>query len=84
MGEVTADSHPPENGSVEEKRFDETAVGEAKVCTITEVTPAEKTSLVGQAAALPAHLGLDTNTAGLVDHVVFEGITVPGKLLLLV
>ena len=84
VGDVTADSHPPADGSVDEKRFDETAVGEAKVCTITEVIPAEKSSLAAQATALPAHLGLDTGAAGLVDHAVFEGITIPGKLLLLI
>jgi hypothetical protein len=33
---------------------------------------------------LPAHLGLDIRTAGLVDHAAFESIYNPGKLLLLV
>jgi heme-degrading monooxygenase HmoA len=83
VGEITADSHPPAGLSVDQKRFDETAISEAKVCTITEVMPADNASLTAQAAALPAHLGLDTGIAGLVDHVVFEGITIPGKLLLL-
>jgi heme-degrading monooxygenase HmoA len=84
VGEITADSHPPDGLTVDEKRFDETVVSEAKVCTITEVTPAEGTSLVAQVMALPAHLGLDTSTPGLVDHEVFEGITIPGKLVLLI
>ena len=79
VGEVTANSHPPAGGSVDEKRFDETAIGEGKVCTITEVMPAAKCSLAAQAAALPAHLGLDAGNAGLVDHVVFEGITIPAS-----
>lgn len=81
VGEVTADSHPPAGGAVDEKRFDETSVGTAKVCTITEVTPSEERSLTGQVEALPAHLGLDTGS--VVDHEVFESIYNPGKLLLL-
>src|SRR5450432_1001665 len=40
VGEVTADSHPPASGLVDERRFDETVIGTAKVCTITEVMPA--------------------------------------------
>ncbi|PRC91066.1 antibiotic biosynthesis monooxygenase family protein [Solimicrobium silvestre] len=84
VGEVTADSHPPEGGTVDEKRFDETVIGEAKVCTITEVIPAKGASLGGLGKLLPAHLGLDLSSAGLVDHVVFQGITIPDKYLLLV
>ncbi len=42
--------------------------------TITEVTLAEKTSLVAQAATLPAHLGFDAGIAGLLDHVVFASV----------
>lgn len=83
VGEVTADSHPPAGGSVDEKRFDETAIGAAKACTITEVTPADKGSLAAQIQAFPAHLALDTDSDGLVDHEVFESIYNPGKLLLL-
>ncbi|MBA2351163.1 MAG: antibiotic biosynthesis monooxygenase [Burkholderiales bacterium] len=83
VGEVTADSHPPAGGSVDEMRFDETSIGAAKVCTITETSLAEKSSSAGQAAALPAQLGLDTGIGGLVDHEVFESIYNPGKLLLL-
>src|ERR1700709_1906645 len=39
VGELTADNAPPKGASLEEKRFDETAIGEAKTCTITEVPP---------------------------------------------
>jgi heme-degrading monooxygenase HmoA len=83
VGEVIADSHPPPGGAIDEKRFDETAIGEAKICTITEVTPSEESSSVGKDAALPAHLGLQAGIEGLIDHEVFESITNPGKLLLL-
>ncbi len=83
VGEVTVDNRPPADGEVDEKRFDETVVGAAKICTITELVPAENNSLDGHAAALPAHLGLSCGIDGLVDHEVFESITHPGKLLLL-
>jgi heme-degrading monooxygenase HmoA len=84
VGEITADSHPPAGLSVDEERFDETAISEAKVCTIIELMLVEETSPAAQVMTLPAHLGLDTGIAGLVDHEVFEGITIPGKLVLLI
>ena len=84
VGEVTADSHPPEDRAVEEMRFDETAVAPAKVCTITEVTPSRSSATTALAGALPAHLGLDADMPGLVDYVVYAGTTIPDKLLVLV
>lgn len=78
VGEITADTAPPRGLRVEEKRFDETEIGAAKMVTITEgaspgVSPAQ----------LVAHLGLDAGAEALVDHDVFESIYHPGKLLLL-
>jgi heme-degrading monooxygenase HmoA len=83
VGEITADSQPPKGLSVEQKRFDETEVGEAKVVTITELTPNESGTLGAKPDRLPVHLGLDIAASGLVDHEVFESIYNPGKLLLL-
>jgi heme-degrading monooxygenase HmoA len=83
VGEIIADSHPPTGSTIDEKRFDETEVGEAKICTITEVTPATASAPVRSAAALSAHVGLAADMPGLVDHEVFESITHPGKFLLL-
>ncbi len=83
VGEVTDDSAPPKGLSVEQKRFDETEIGEAKVVTITELTPAEGSTLGAKAGLVPAHLGLDKGAEGLVDHEVFESIYNPGKLLVL-
>jgi heme-degrading monooxygenase HmoA len=87
VGEITADSRPPKGLTVDQKRFDETEIGTAKVATITEVTPRE----VGTDGAKsdiksdiePADLGLDVAVSGLVDHDMFESIYNPGKLLLL-
>jgi heme-degrading monooxygenase HmoA len=83
VGEVFSDSHPPSGGAIDEKRYDETTVGAAKVCTVTEVTPADESPLDRKAEALLAHLGLQTGAEGLMDHEVFESITNPGKFLLL-
>jgi heme-degrading monooxygenase HmoA len=79
VGEVTSDT--AKGLTVVEQRFDATAVGEAKVATITEVTPAENDSLTPD--RLPALLGIDTGSGGLVDHEIFESIYNPGKLVLL-
>ena len=84
VGAIVADSHPPSEREIDEKRFDETAIGEAKVCTITEVTVAEESSLVvKEATVFSAHLGLKVGIEGLIDQEIFESITNPGKLLLL-
>ncbi|HEY8293003.1 MAG TPA: hypothetical protein VIG44_10970 [Thermomicrobiales bacterium] len=73
MGEITADTQIPEGQNLRQERFDTTAVGEARVVTITETPP-------GVAAPSPdAYDGAD----GLVDAEQYEGITVPGKTLLL-
>jgi heme-degrading monooxygenase HmoA len=83
VGEIMADSHPPPGLSIEQTRIDETVIGEAKVCTITEVSPSDKAVPAAQPTSLPAHLGLDASVAGLLDHEVFRGITIPGKLVML-
>jgi heme-degrading monooxygenase HmoA len=83
VGEVTADSAPPGRVGIEQKRFDETEVGAAKLVTITELAPMAGSRLGIAADLLPAVLGLDASAPGLVDHEIFESIYNPGKLLLL-
>lgn len=73
VGEITADTQTPEGQSLRQERFDTTTVGNAHVITITEAPP-------GTAAPSPdVYDGAD----GLVDLERYEGITVPGKALLL-
>jgi heme-degrading monooxygenase HmoA len=81
VGEITADTAPPAGVAVEETRFDETEVGDAKAATITEVTPRENAAL--GADGLTAALGLRAEANGLIDQELFESIYNPGKLLLL-
>jgi heme-degrading monooxygenase HmoA len=82
VGEITADTHVPQGQELQEQHFDETGVGLAKAATISEL------AAQGQKPAssdLPADLSLPViGTSGVLDLEVFECITNPGKLLLLV
>ena len=66
------------------ERFDDTEIGEAKACTITEVSPPRPSacSARGRISCRPIS-GSTLHADGLVDHEVFESIYNPGKLLLL-
>jgi heme-degrading monooxygenase HmoA len=79
VGEITADTAPPEGHAVVQEYFDETETGDAKLVTISEITGAAG----GTADARAAQLGLRAGTPGLIDHEAFESIYHPGKLLLL-
>ena len=83
VGEITADTIPPNGLAICEQRFDETEIGEAKFCTITEVSPQIHSRSGSVAEILPSHLGPDPHAGGLVDHAVFESIYNPGKMLIL-
>jgi hypothetical protein len=84
VGDVTSDTHPPKEAPVHQRRFDETEVGKGKLATFTEITPAKGAAFPNQINLLPAHLGLDVNGAGVVEHDVWASIYNPGKLALLV
>ena len=84
VGEITADSAPPYNSiAVEETRLDETQIGDAKLCTITEVSPPSGSKSGVRPETVLAHLRLDPQAQGLIEHEVFESIYNPGKLLIL-
>ena len=83
VGEVTADSQPPNGMSVEQKRFDETEIGASSLCTVTEITPGDNALPAEVVAAVPTYLGRDGHPDGLLGDELFESITNPGKLLLL-
>jgi heme-degrading monooxygenase HmoA len=82
VGEVIADNAPPKDFTVKEERFDETELGQAKTCTITEISPPGSKS-APKADLVLARLGLDPHADGLLDHELFESIYNPGKLLIL-
>jgi len=78
VGEIVADTAPPDGTGLAQQRLDETETGAAKAVTITEITPNQGAPAIAQEA-----FGLDPRAGDLVDHEVFESITAPGKLLLL-
>lgn len=84
VGDVTADTDPPKEAPVHERRFDETEVGAGKLATFTEIVPAQGAALAVQPDLLASHLGLDPNADAVVDHDVWASIYNPGKMALLV
>jgi heme-degrading monooxygenase HmoA len=83
VGEITVDNEVPRGQKLQELHFDETAIGTAKVVTISELSPTKGEKPAS--ADLVADLGLQkSGTDGVIDHEVFESITNLGKLLLLV
>jgi len=82
VGEITADTHIPEGQKLQEQHFDETGVGASKVATISELADQDKKPA---SSDLPVDLRLPAiGTSDVLDQDVFESITNPGKLLLLV
>ena len=82
VGEIMADTHIPEGQKLQEQRLDETGVGSSKAATISELAAVNKMPASSDFSAdlkLPAD-----GTSGVLDREVFESITNPGKLLLLV
>jgi heme-degrading monooxygenase HmoA len=84
IGDVAADTAPPKEAPILERRFDETEIGEAKLVTFTEIVPVKGAAFANQADLLPAHLGLDLNKGAVTSHDVWTSIYNPGKLALLV
>jgi len=84
VGDVTSDTAPPKEAPVDERRFDATEAGAAKLMTFTEIVPVREGALGNRIELLPVHLGLDLNGSGVVEHDVWASIYNPGKLALLV
>lgn len=80
VGEIVADNNLPEDSEPVRQRLDETEVGSAKAVTVSEREPSERTGAPGSAADLPFPA---PGTPGILDYEAFDGITVPGKQLLL-
>jgi heme-degrading monooxygenase HmoA len=83
VGEITADTRPPEGQTLQVQRLDETEIGTAKALTISEVTPDKGRDLAGIDLAAALNLA-ETGRHGVVDRERYESIYTPGKLLLLV
>jgi heme-degrading monooxygenase HmoA len=83
VGDVIADTSPPEEAPIFEQRFDATEVGVAKLVTLTELTPKKGVGFAAQPDLLATHLGLDLRDGAVAGHDVFASIYHPGKLVLL-
>ena len=83
VGEVTHDTHPPGAMTIAASRLDETEIGDAKVATITELSPEGGSASAAKTDTFAGQLGLDPGRAGLADIEAFESIYSLGKLLLL-
>jgi heme-degrading monooxygenase HmoA len=84
IGDATSDTAPPKEAPILERRFDETEIGKAKVVSFTEIVPVKGAAFAHQAELLPAHLGLDLKSAGVVQHDIWASIYNPGKIALLI
>ena len=81
VGEIVADTAPPEGHTVQEQRLDETEVGAARLVTVSELAVRDSKPA---SADIARDLGLaEGKGPGLVDHEVFESLYSPGKLVLL-
>jgi heme-degrading monooxygenase HmoA len=83
VGEITNDTQPPAGMTIAESRLDATEIADAKVATITELTPEPGDDGAARSDTLAGQLGLDPGREGLADMEAFESIYSPGKLLLL-
>jgi heme-degrading monooxygenase HmoA len=83
VGEITHDTQPPAAMTIAESRLDETEIVDAKVATITELTPEAGNASAAKADTFASRLGLDPRREGLADIEAFESIHSSGKRLLL-
>lgn len=83
VGEITADTHPPAGQTLHQQRFDTTAVGRSKLCTILELSPREGSGLPEGDDELLRAVRLDRAAPGLDAVEVYASIHRAGKLLIL-
>ena len=82
VGEIFADTAPPQGHAIVQQRFDATETGDAKVVTISEIVT-EPGTLGAAPDVLAAQLALPPGAPELIDSEAFESIDAPGKHLLL-
>jgi heme-degrading monooxygenase HmoA len=83
IGEITADTSPPQGYSVQEQRFDETQVGDATTVTLIDASHSPEWVKATSASEIATALGLDTKADGLVEWDVFEAVLTPGDIILM-
>jgi heme-degrading monooxygenase HmoA len=80
VGEIISDTQLPKDQKIQPQRLDTTEMGESRFTTISEFNAGQKPATADLAHELELpEIGAD----GIVEYEVFEGITNPGKRLLL-
>lgn len=83
IGEITADTRPPQGHSVQEQRLDETQVGDATTVSLVDVARSPEWVKQTSASEIAMALGLESGADGLVAWDVFEAVLTPGDVILL-
>lgn len=83
VGEIVADTAPPEGVPLVEQRLDETEVGAAKFAALIEISPEHAAVRSLDPSELADSLSLEQKHPALVDYDVFVSIYNAGKLALL-
>jgi heme-degrading monooxygenase HmoA len=83
VGQITADTEPPEGCRIVEQRLDETDVGKAKAITLITAQRPPAWQNIKNPHDCAEFLGLDPYAVGLVSYDVFEAVLTPGDLILL-
>ena len=83
IGEITADTRPPQGYEVHEQCFDETQVGDATTVTLIDTSRSPEWVKATSAIEIATALGLESGADGLVAWDVFEAVLTPGDVILL-
>ena len=83
VGQLTADSRPPEGHAILEQRLDETEVGAGTTVTLVDAQRPAEWIAGTPPEAIAASLGLDVAAPGLVAWDVFDAVLTPGDAILL-
>lgn len=83
VGQIIADDAPPDGMAVRDQRLDTTEIGEAKACSLIELSPDEKGGLPKDASVVFSAIVLDQGDRRLVGHDIYDSIYNPGKVAVL-
>ena len=82
VGEIIADSHPPEGQAIRDHHIEETEVGAARVLLLLEMTCPPEQVKHAAPAELAAKMGYAEH-GGLLSWDIFDAVLTPGHLVLI-
>jgi len=83
VGQLTADTMPPDGLKIEEQRLDETEAGDGTTITLIDGRQSADWVKNASAEAIAKWLGLSTHAQGLISWDVFDAVLSPGDIILL-